>query len=437
MEIPKEVASVLERLRQAGYEAYAVGGCVRDSLLGRTPKDWDVTTSALPGEIKAVFDRTIDTGIKHGTVTVMVNGTGIEVTTYRIDGEYLDGRHPEEVVFTSNLKEDLRRRDFTINAFVYNENEGIKDFFDGIDDLNNRIIRCVGEPEERFGEDALRILRAVRFSAVLGFSIEDSTYKAAVKLAGNLKKVSAERIKTEIDKILLSDNPDHIWVLVEMKIAFVIMPELEKVQDHDSLKKALKLSEKNLSTRWAILLHFIENGISKRDNNVAHFESEYVTDDDKKDDSFRVSVDILSRLKFDNKTADKVLLFFRIYDSLKLLGEIGNTENRVCCRRLLNLLGDGNVYDYLDYLNAVSLGAYEERIEQLRDDTAGVILRKECYSLKSLAVNGRDLLAENLAEGREVGELLDWLLEAVFLSPEKNDREYLLDIARSYKDGKI
>ena len=437
METPKDVASVLERLRNAGYEAYAVGGCVRDSLLGRIPKDWDVTTSALPEEIKAVFDRTIDTGIKHGTVTVMVNGTGIEVTTYRIDGEYLDGRHPEEVIFTSNLKEDLRRRDFTINAFVYNENEGIKDFFSGIDDLNNKIIRCVGEPEERFGEDALRILRAVRFSAVLGFTIEEATYKAAVKLAGNLKKVSAERIKTEIDKILLSDNPDHILLLKEMSIVPVIMPELESVQNTDNLKKSLKLSEKNLSTRWAILLRYIEDGISKEMDNALRFDNEHVTDDGEKDGSYQVSESIMSRLRFDNKTADKVLLFFRIQDSLKILEEKDDAENRICCRRLLNLSGEVNVYDYFDYLNAVTLGAYEKRIALLREETAGIILRKECYSLKSLAVNGRDLLGEKLAEGKEVGEMLDRLLEAVIMSPEKNDREYLLDIARSYKDGKI
>ena len=198
IKIPQDVAFILGKIRNAGYEAYAVGGCVRDSLLKKIPKDWDITTSALPEQIKEIFPRTIDTGIKHGTVTVMINSTGYEVTTYRVDGEYLDGRHPEEVEFTANLDEDLKRRDFTINAFVYNEAEGVKDLFGGLKDLEDGIIRCVGVAEERFGEDALRILRAVRFAAVLSFTIEPETYKAAVKLAGNLSKVSAERIKAEL-----------------------------------------------------------------------------------------------------------------------------------------------------------------------------------------------------------------------------------------------
>jgi tRNA nucleotidyltransferase (CCA-adding enzyme) len=205
IEIPQDVAFILGKIRNAGYEAYAVGGCVRDSLLKKIPKDWDITTSALPEQIKEIFPRTIDTGIKHGTVTVMINSTGYEVTTYRVDGEYLDGRHPEEVEFTANLDEDLKRRDFTINAFVYNEAEGVKDLFGGLKDLEDGIIRCVGVAEERFGEDALRILRAVRFAAVLSFTIEPETYKAAVKLAGNLSKVSAERIKAELEKTLVSD----------------------------------------------------------------------------------------------------------------------------------------------------------------------------------------------------------------------------------------
>ena len=192
-----------------GYEAYAVGGCVRDSILGRVPGDWDITTSALPMQVKGLFRRTVDTGIQHGTVTVMLGRNGYEVTTYRIDGKYEDSRHPESVEFTPKLEEDLKRRDFTINAMAYNDEHGIVDIFDGVGDLQRKIIRCVGDPLERFTEDALRIMRAVRFSAQLGFSIEEETRKALKVLAPNLKHVSAERIQVELVKLLMSPHPDY------------------------------------------------------------------------------------------------------------------------------------------------------------------------------------------------------------------------------------
>lgn len=207
MKIPKQVAFIIDRLEQHGYEAYAVGGCVRDALLGREPHDWDITTSAKPEQVKALFKRTIDTGIQHGTVTIMEDHIGFEVTTYRIDGEYEDGRHPKEVQFTPDLKEDLRRRDFTINAMAYSPAKGLVDIFGGQEDLKEGIIRCVGSAEERFQEDALRIMRAVRFAAQLGFTIEEGTWKAIGKLVPNLKKVSAERIQVELTKLLMSPNP--------------------------------------------------------------------------------------------------------------------------------------------------------------------------------------------------------------------------------------
>ena len=195
IEIPSKVVMILHTLEDAGFEAYAVGGCVRDSLLGRIPDDWDITTSATPEQVKALFRRTVDTGLTHGTVTVMMEKEGFEVTTYRVDGEYEDGRHPKEVIFTASLKEDLKRRDFTINAMAYHPSTGIVGLFGGLEDLKNRCIRCVGEPLERFSEDALRIMRAVRFSAQLGFQIEENTRKALGVLAPNLRHVSAERIQ--------------------------------------------------------------------------------------------------------------------------------------------------------------------------------------------------------------------------------------------------
>ena len=227
IELPEKVKYIINTIAKAGYEAYAVGGCIRDSILGRTPDDWDITTSASPGQIKALFRRTVDTGIRHGTVTVMREGEGFEVTTYRIDGEYEDGRHPREVTFTSSLLEDLRRRDFTINAMAYNEEAGLVDAFGGVKDINAGIIRCVGSPAERFSEDALRIMRAVRFSAQLGYRIEEETAAAIRRLAPSLKNISAERIQTELVKLLVSDHPDYLGTAYETGITGAELPELD------------------------------------------------------------------------------------------------------------------------------------------------------------------------------------------------------------------
>ena len=219
MKIPGNVERIIRTLNDHGYEAYAVGGCVRDTLLDRKPGDWDITTSARPQEVKELFRRTIDTGIQHGTVTVMMDRTGYEVTTYRIDGEYEDGRHPKQVEFTSSLIEDLKRRDFTINAMAYSHETGIVDEFGGVEDLNAKTIRCVGDPMERFTEDALRILRAIRFSAQLDFTIEEQTWNAIRVIAPNIAKVSKERIQVELTKLLLSDHPEKIREVYETGIS--------------------------------------------------------------------------------------------------------------------------------------------------------------------------------------------------------------------------
>ena len=227
LEIPKNAETILHILEKAGYEAYVVGGCVRDSILGRSPDDWDITTSAKPEQVKALFHRTVDTGLQHGTVTVLMEKEGYEVTTYRVDGEYEDGRHPKEVTFTASLKEDLKRRDFTINAMAYNPSSGLVDLFGGLEDIERKIIRCVGDPLERFTEDALRIMRAVRFSAQLGFAIEEETRKALKVLAPNLKHVSAERIQVELVKLLMSPHPDYLRVAYEAGITAEFLPEFD------------------------------------------------------------------------------------------------------------------------------------------------------------------------------------------------------------------
>lgn len=229
LELPEKVRQIIEQIQKHGFEAYAVGGCVRDSLLGRTPDDWDITTSAKPQEVKAIFPRTIDTGIEHGTVTVMMGKEGFEVTTYRIDGAYLDGRHPESVEFSSNLVEDLKRRDFTINAMAYNEQQGLVDVFEGIEDMQRKVIRCVGNPKERFGEDALRMMRAIRFSAQLGFEIEEETYRAVEELAPTLEKVSMERIQVELVKTLLSAHPDYVRFYQETGLFCDVLPQADVI----------------------------------------------------------------------------------------------------------------------------------------------------------------------------------------------------------------
>ena len=229
IELPKHVNHIIHRLQEHGFDAYAVGGCVRDTLLGRVPQDWDITTSATPERVKQLFSHTIDTGIEHGTVTVMLEHVGYEVTTYRIDGEYEDGRHPKEVTFTDNLKEDLRRRDFTINAMAYNDERGLVDVFDGVGDLEHHVIRCVGDARERFTEDALRMLRAVRFAAQLDFSIEEETKEAVRLLAPTIAKVSAERIQMELVKLLCSGKPALLETAYDLGLTAVFLPEFDRM----------------------------------------------------------------------------------------------------------------------------------------------------------------------------------------------------------------
>ena len=267
IELPRKVIMIINNLQLHGYEAFAVGGCVRDSILCRKPEDWDITTSARPEEVKRLFRRTVDTGIEHGTVTVMIGKDGFEVTTYRVDGLYEDNRHPKEVTFTANLEEDLKRRDFTINAMAYNDEVRLVDVFGGMQDLNHHLIRCVGDPMERFSEDALRILRAVRFSAQLSFPIEGETADAVRKLAPTLNNISAERIQVELVKLLMSDHPELMQDACELGITRVILPEWDAmvgVEQHTPHHKydvaghtlcAMKNVKKDKILRLTMLLH--------------------------------------------------------------------------------------------------------------------------------------------------------------------------------------
>ena len=391
IQLPYEVEWVIGKIRDAGYEAFAVGGCVRDTLLGRTPEDWDVTTSARPEAVKAIFERTVDTGLQHGTVTVLKNRKGYEVTTYRIDGEYHDGRHPDSVKFTPNLLEDLKRRDFTINAMAYSHETGIVDEFGGMEDLKAGIVRCVGRPEDRFTEDALRLLRALRFSAQLGFEIEESTYAAIKTIAPNLAKVSKERVQAELTKLLLSAHPEQILLLKETGLSAQIVPGFDAVFAPALFSKLSQLpAEKSL--RWAGFL------LCQREKQAEA---------------------VLKGLKMDNETIGNVS---RMIEGAKETLPLEKPAVRRAMSRYTPYQLEGALK-----LKELMGSPDAEEIRRLREE---IIRDGDCVSLKDLAVKGRDLLEAGVERGPMVGEILNHLFDLVLLHPEKNDRELLLKEVR-------
>lgn len=440
IEIPSKAAMILNILEDAGFEAYVVGGCVRDSILGRIPDDWDITTSAAPEQVKALFRRTVDTGLAHGTVTVMMEKEGFEVTTYRVDGEYEDGRHPKEVTFTASLEEDLKRRDFTINAMAYNPSTGIVDLFGGLEDLENKLIRCVGNPLERFTEDALRIMRAVRFSAQLGFQIEENTKNALGVLAPNLRHVSAERIQVELIKLLVSPHPDYLRIAYETGVTKEFLPEWDvcMVTEQNTPHHCYTVGEHILHSllniradkvlRLTMLLHDIgKPAVKKTDENGRdHFKMHGP-------ESEKMAHDILRRLKLDNDTISKVCRLVKWHDYRPL-------PEMKAVRRAVNKIGEDLFPLYLEVQSADTLAQSDYRREEKTGRLEGVCAcwkqireEKQCVSLKSLAVTGRDLIAEGFAPGREIGEILQYLLEIVLEDPEQNQKEKLLAKLPNYR----
>ena len=434
IEIPAGAQKVLTQLHNEGYEAYVVGGCVRDACMGREPNDWDITTSALPDEIKSCFAKTIDTGIAHGTVTVRMDGESYEVTTYRIDGKYEDGRHPTEVTFTPNLEEDLKRRDFTINAMAYNEKDGLVDLFGGIEDIEKKSIRCVGDAESRFSEDALRMLRALRFSAQLDFEIEEKTFFAIQKLASTLEKISAERIQVEMVKLLTSDHPEKMRDVYESGLTKIFFPEWDEMMvcEQNSIHHCYSVGEHtikvmenvpaNKKMRLAALLHDMGKPMTKKT-------------DDKGGDHFvghpalgaEMAKEFLRRLKFDNATIDDVVRLVRYHDERP-------AASRRNMRRLMNRVGKDHIEDLLilkrgdtegqsDYQRAEKI-QYLDDLKALYDE---VILLDEAVTIKELKVTGKDVMDAGVKKGPKVGELLNHLLQLVLENPEKNTREYLLE----------
>lgn len=394
IELPKDVRHIINVLMENGYEAYAVGGCVRDSILGRTPGDWDITTSALPMQVKALFRRTIDTGIQHGTVTVMLGKNGYEVTTYRIDGKYEDSRHPKSVEFTSNLVEDLKRRDFTINAMAYNDEHGIVDAFDGMGDLKRKIIRCVGKAHDRFDEDALRILRAVRFSAQLGFDIEDDTAKAAKELAPTLVKISRERIHTELNKLLLSDNPDYFSVVYDLGVMKIIIPELENIDAHklDRIQRFIKKTRAVLPERYAALLSCVDADTAGR---------------------------ILKGLKLDNATISMAAKLVKYYDMNPVVSEAD-------VRHYINEVGENDALRIIDFNISVCGSELIKGYTDMKKICVMVMERGDCTELRNLKISGKDLVGAGFPAGKQLGEILQKLLCEVLDNPEFNEYNYLL-----------
>ena len=435
IQLPQKVNQIIHTLQQHGFEAYAVGGCVRDSILGRVPDDWDITTSATPLETKALFPRTFDTGIEHGTITVLIDKDAFEVTTYRVDGKYEDSRHPSEVTFTRSLKEDLLRRDFTINAMAYNDQEGLVDIFGGMEDLQNKIIRCVGNARARFGEDALRILRAVRFAAQLGFEIEEETQQGIMELAPTLANISAERIQVELIKMLVSPNPGLMKTAYELGITKVILPEFDEMmvttQETPHHKytvgehtlKAIENIRADKVLRLTMLLHDIAKPQMKTfdEKGVAHFKMHDVK-------GAEVAKQILRRLKFDNDTMNKVVKLVQYHD-YRMPAEPKNV------RRAMNKIGEDLFPYYLEVRMADTLAQseymQEEKLQNIRDVRMRyeeILEKQECVSLKTLAVTGSDLIANGMQPGKEIGEVLNKLLEIVIEHPEYNTKETLLKI---------
>ncbi len=466
MQLPENVSYIIGKLEEQGYEAFAVGGCVRDAMLGREPEDWDITTSAQPEEIKRVFAKTIDTGIQHGTVTVMIDHVGYEVTTYRIDGEYEDGRHPKEVSFTTNLKKDLERRDFTINAMAYNDTVGLVDEFHGIEDLHRGIIRCVGDAGQRFDEDALRMLRAVRFSGQLGFEIEEKTRKAIIERASHLEKISAERIRVELTKLLVSKESNRLQVAYETGMTAVFLPELDAmmtcgqntihhiytVGEHtlhavkrmneffggaqlwqtDYLSDATKewiektcrtfSGKQHVMLATAMLFHDIAKPLTKEVDEWGddHFYGH-------PQQGARMTKEIMKTLTFDNETTDTVKRLvewhdYRIEPSMKAVRRAASKIGSDIMKMIF-------LVQYADVLsqNPVTMQEKIKKLDRVVALYEEIIAKKQALSVKELAINGKDLIQAGVKPGPAMGELLEALLEVVIEEPEKNTKDILMD----------
>lgn len=431
IKIPDKVKFIIDTFYENNYEAFMVGGCIRDSLLSKEPKDYDIATSALPNITESLFEKTIPTGIKHGTITVLLDKEPFEVTTYRVEGEYKDNRRPDEISFVTNIKDDLSRRDFTINAFAYNSKEGLKDYFNGLEDLQNKIIRTVGDSNKRFNEDALRMMRAIRFASQLDFNIEKSTLDGIKKNKNLLKNISSERIRDELCKLLLSDNPRKgLNLLKDCGVLDVIIPELtsligfnHKTKDYnedlfDHTLSVVENTPNDLILRLSALFHDI--GKPKVNDNISE----------------DITRKILTRLHFDNKTIKSVCILIKEY-----MNVLGNSTD-IDIKRFINRTSKENIYSLLEFqkahvlsLKISDLDLYE--LNDIKNKIDNIINSNIPLSIKDLNIDGSILTKElNLKPGKVIGETLNYLLEVVLNNPNLNNETILLEKAKTFIQNK-
>lgn len=399
IDLPKNVENIIGSLEEHGFEGFAVGGCVRDSLLKKTPKDWDITTDALPVDMKKIFKKTFDTGIAHGTVTVLMDGVGYELTTYRIDGDYSDGRHPDSVSFSKNLSEDLCRRDFTINAMAYSNKKGIVDLFDGRKDLQNGIIRAVGDAKKRFDEDALRMLRAVRFAAQLGFKIDDDTFAAIKEKAKLLSNVSKERIFVELNKSLCGDFAQNIKMVYTSGLYRYIGKEFAKLDENIYDFYPRKFPNKK-HMYWAVFLENIENVEAVKK--------------------------ILFELKSDNATRNNTYLLVK-----ELKNPLPSSDEDI--RWSLHRIGAYLFCDYIEILKSDKKNVdILDKIDNIENRYSLILKENHAYEISMLDITGKDLMDIGISKGPKIGEVLEFLLKKVIENPLNNEKSSLLRLAKEF-----
>lgn len=444
IKIPSGANEIIHTLQDKGYEAYLVGGCVRDSILKRTIHDYDITTSATPDEMLEIFKgkRIIETGLQHGTITIVIDGEPYEVTTYRIDGNYSDNRRPDKVTFTRSLKEDLKRRDFTINAMAYNDEVGLVDPFNGMEDIEHYKIRCVGRAEDRFSEDALRILRAIRFASQLDFVLEPNTDYVLHKVYQNLENISVERINSEFCKIAASSD-FCVQMVLYSDVLSLFIPKIKDMFEFPQNNPyhiydvwghtvhAIEYCESDdLVTRLAVFFHDIGKPHCYQDgeDGIRHFKGHGKVSADMTDK-------IMKRLRFDNDTREKVVELVYYHDATFEVG-------KKYIKRWLNKIGEEQFRRLLNVRRAdikaqadINQKTRLQKINNIEYILEEVLQDDECFSLKDLAVNGKDLITIGYKPGKEIGEVLNNLLDSVISGEYINEKEKLLEIAERKLHG--
>lgn len=436
MNIPKYVNYILKLIEEENYEAYLVGGCVRDLYLKKTPKDYDIATNCKVEELKNIFRKkgykTITIGEKFGTLGIIIEGETVEITTYRLEEKYLDGRKPSKVYFTNNIVEDLKRRDFTINSMAYNEEKGLVDPFGGIRDLEKKLLRTVGNPEDRFSEDYLRILRAIRFATVLDFNIEENTYRAIGKMSKLIGRISVERIREELNKILLSEKPSYgINLMKDTGLLREILPEIYATIDfkqntpyhyldvYNHTLRVLDETPNKLNIRLAALFHDIGKPYTKStdEGGIDHFYSHNRI-------GRELTVGIMERLKYPN---DRIKIVSNlVYKHMAIDENIGKKG----IKKLLSLFGEEDIFDLIELQLADRKGGKEasnvEDIISFKRNLRDIIANKEVYRKNQLAISGKDMINLGYEEGELIGEIIDYLMDLVLEDPDLNTREKLI-----------